>query len=82
MKKAEIPVLLGVLIYALIALWQGFEKNFLAVQVLGLVLIFAIIGVILKTKNEAKLKTGEMIAIWGCIGLFATYILLIITGVL
>ena len=82
MKKTEIPILLGVLIYALIALWQGFEKSFLAIQVAGLVLILVAIGFILKTKNGEKLKTGEMIAVWSCIGLFGIYMVLTITEVL
>jgi hypothetical protein len=82
MKKANIPLIVGILIYAAIALWQGAENPELLIQMTALLVIFGIFAVLFKVRDNDKLKCLEMAALWGCIYLFILYCILAVLGVL
>ncbi|MBN2733497.1 MAG: hypothetical protein JXQ82_01395 [Methanomicrobiaceae archaeon] len=82
MKKTNIPVICGILLYTVIALWQGAEKPELLIQITALLVIFGIFAVLFKARDNEKLKCLEMAALWGCIYLFVLYCILKVLGVL
>ncbi|MDD4126720.1 MAG: hypothetical protein PHV39_03415 [Methanomicrobium sp.] len=82
MRKIEIALIAGILVYVLIVLWQAVQKTALLIQAAGLIAALVILIVLLKAKHDEKIKCVEMAALWGCIYLFILYGILVVTGVL
>jgi FtsH-binding integral membrane protein len=71
----------GLVVYLLIAVWQGTSRPEIFLQALALGVLLIILTGIAWISDEEVLKRTEMVILWICVGLFGLYAMLVAGGV-